>query len=127
MFDYVFLIILLPILVYYLYFLLSIYKGLNNLSFWENNNLPNEFVTVIIPFRNESDNIIQSLRSIEKQNYPTDKLEVIYVNDSSTDDSEVKLKSQINSEHICLKNLQKKHIKKEQLNTGLKMQREKLL
>ncbi|HED08359.1 MAG TPA: glycosyltransferase, partial [Ignavibacteria bacterium] len=100
MFDYVFLIILSPILVYYLYFLLSIYKGLNNLSFWENNNLPNEFVTVIIPFRNESDNIIQSLRSIEKQNYPTDKLEVIYVNDSSTDDSEVKLKSQINSEHI---------------------------
>jgi len=124
MFDYVFLIILSPILVYYLYFLLSIYKGLNNLSFWENNNLPNEFVTVIIPFRNESDNIIQSLRSIEKQNYPTDKLEVIYVNDSSTDDSEVKLKSQINSEHIRVisvpEEFAKKAHKKRAIKYGIK-------
>lgn len=124
MFDYVFLIILSPILFYYLYFLLSIYKGLNNLHFWGSDNLPNEFVTVIIPFRNESNNIIQSLKSIEKQNYPIDKFEVIYVNDSSTDDSEEKLKSQINSKNIHVisvpDDFAKKAHKKRAIKYGIK-------
>ena len=124
MFDYIFLLGISFIVIYYLYFLLSIYKGLNNLPFWESNNLPNEFVTVIIPFRNESDNIIQSLRSIEKQNFPTDKYEVIYVNDSSTDDSEEKLKSQINSKNIHVisvpDNIVKKAHKKRAIKYGIK-------
>ena len=100
MFNYIFLIILLPILVYYFYFLLSIYKGLEKLNKWGSDKIPNEFVSVIIPFRNESENILQSLENIEKQNYPENKFEVIYVNDSSTDDSLDKLQSQIKSDYI---------------------------
>ncbi|MCS6934317.1 MAG: glycosyltransferase [Chitinophagales bacterium] len=43
------------------------------------------FVSIIIPTRNESENIQNCLRSIFAQNYPRDKYEVIVVDDYSTD------------------------------------------
>jgi cellulose synthase/poly-beta-1,6-N-acetylglucosamine synthase-like glycosyltransferase len=45
-------------------------------------------VSVIIPFRNEEKNIRENLISIMKQDYPGELLEVIYVNDFSTDKGE---------------------------------------
>jgi len=54
--------------------------------------------SVIIPFRNESENILNSLKCIEQQDYPKDLFEVIYVNDSSSDDSFAKLN---NAEKSC--------------------------
>ena len=50
-------------------------------------SLPEDYISIIIPFRNESQNITESLSSIERQDYPKDKFEVIYVNDFSDDDS----------------------------------------
>ncbi|HVO74006.1 MAG TPA: glycosyltransferase [Ignavibacteriaceae bacterium] len=47
--------------------------------------------SVIIPFRNESENILHNLECIERQDYPKELFEVIYVDDSSTDDSFEKL------------------------------------
>lgn len=47
------------------------------------NNLP--FVTVIIPARNESTNIASCVNCILNQDYPRDLLEVIVVDDNSTD------------------------------------------
>jgi poly-beta-1,6-N-acetyl-D-glucosamine synthase len=73
-------------LFFYLGFLYWIYIGLNNLEN-SGNNIPDEFVSIIIPFRNESENILQSLKSLEAQRYPADKFEIIYVNDLSTDNS----------------------------------------
>jgi len=52
-------------------------------------------VSVIIPFRDESDNILQSLQSLLIQDYPSGSYEVIYVNDNSDDDSAVKLSTAI--------------------------------
>ena len=46
-----------------------------------------EFVSVIIPFRNERDNLLKNLKSLEVQTYPKNKYEIIYVNDCSTDNS----------------------------------------
>jgi cellulose synthase/poly-beta-1,6-N-acetylglucosamine synthase-like glycosyltransferase len=43
------------------------------------------FVSIVIPTRNESENIKASLESIFKQNYPADLYEVIMVDDYSTD------------------------------------------
>jgi cellulose synthase/poly-beta-1,6-N-acetylglucosamine synthase-like glycosyltransferase len=63
-------------------------------------NIPHEFVSVIIPFRNESENIVANLRSIESQLYPKEKFEVIYVNDSSNDDSPELLKKNITAGNI---------------------------
>ncbi len=75
----------------YLLFLSGIIKGLKNLSDKDVGKIPDEFVSVIIPFRNESENILKSLTSIVAQDYPPKKYEVIYVNDSSTDNSYEKL------------------------------------
>ncbi len=43
------------------------------------------FVSVVIPARNEEDNITACIRSIAKSRYPKDKFEIIVVNDRSTD------------------------------------------
>ncbi|MDR3667954.1 MAG: glycosyltransferase [Ignavibacteriaceae bacterium] len=79
------------LLLFYLFFLTGILKGLNSLigeSFkTRGNSLPEDYISIIIPFRNESKKILKSLESIEKQDYPRDKFEVIYVNDFSDDDS----------------------------------------
>jgi cellulose synthase/poly-beta-1,6-N-acetylglucosamine synthase-like glycosyltransferase len=79
------------LLLFYSYFLSGILRGLNSLiseSFKEQDYpLPDEYISIIIPFRNESQNILETLSSIEKQDYPKDKLEVIFVNDFSDDDS----------------------------------------
>jgi poly-beta-1,6-N-acetyl-D-glucosamine synthase len=45
------------------------------------------FITVIVPFRNESNTINKLLQSLVQQSYPFDLFEVICVNDHSTDDS----------------------------------------
>jgi poly-beta-1,6-N-acetyl-D-glucosamine synthase len=80
------LIVFAVLLLFYLYFLWRIYSGLNKLSY-SRDSLPEEFVSVIIPFRNEEDNISESVKSIQTQDYPADKYEVIYVNDASSDNS----------------------------------------
>lgn len=75
------------LLIHYLIFLMVIYNGLKKLKIRQNPEPPAEFVSVVIPFRNESENILNSLSSIEKLAYPKHKFEVIYVNDLSTDNS----------------------------------------
>ncbi|RPI65989.1 MAG: glycosyltransferase [Ignavibacteriales bacterium] len=74
-------------LLFYIYFLSGIYSGLKRIKTEDKLSIPDEFVSLLIPFRNESENILNSLNSIEKQKYPKDKFEVIYINDSSVDDS----------------------------------------
>ncbi len=78
-------------------FLLSIYLVLivyyyyhwskNILSSSEENFTPKLNVTVIIPARNEADNIGHCLSAIQLQNYPEDLLEVIVIDDFSTDET----------------------------------------
>jgi poly-beta-1,6-N-acetyl-D-glucosamine synthase len=75
------------LLFFYIYFLAGIFIGLKRHSLEIQPDEIDEYVSVLIPFRNESQNILKGLASIENQNYPKDKYEVIYINDSSTDDS----------------------------------------
>ena len=46
---------------------------------------PLPLVTILIPARNEEKNIGILLKSLEKQQYPAEKMEVIVINDHSTD------------------------------------------
>ncbi len=62
--------------------------------------IPYEFVSIIIPFRNEEENIIANLKSIESQFYPTEKFEVVYVDDFSEDNSLELLKNNIKKNNI---------------------------
>ncbi len=75
------------LLIHYVGFLSKILRGLDNLKSTEAEKLPYELISIIIPFRNEKANILASLKSIESQLYPDEKFQVIYVNDSSEDNS----------------------------------------
>ena len=85
--DTVLILIFSLLLLLYLYFLSGVLRGLNRLKPINNISVKDEFISIIIPFRNEAENILSNLKSIEEQNYPLDKYEVIYVDDFSTDDS----------------------------------------
>jgi len=50
-------------------------------------------VSIIIPARNESQNIIKCLNAVLNQNYPTNLFEVIIIDDFSEDDTYLKAKS----------------------------------
>lgn len=48
---------------------------------------PTEYITVIIPVRNEEDNIANLIRDLNQQTYPKDQFEVLIMNDNSTDNT----------------------------------------
>lgn len=75
------------LLFHYIFFLIRISKGLTKVSetsIMKNNN---DFISVIIPFRNEKDNLLNSYNSLTSQNFPKDRFEVIYIDDNSDDES----------------------------------------
>ena len=47
----------------------------------------NTYVSVIIAFRNEAENLPQLLSSLNSQSYPKNKFEILLINDHSTDNS----------------------------------------
>ena len=100
MIDNILLIVIILLLINYIIFLLRIFSGLKNLKSCDVDFMPEDFVTVIIPFRNESENILHSLKSIEAQNYPREKYEVLFVNDFSQDDSLQKISDYKKSDNI---------------------------
>lgn len=92
--------IFIGLLAFYFVFIRNIRIGLTKLGYYKTQSQIDEYISIIIPFRNESNKILQNLKSIETQNYPTDKFEVIYINDFSTDDSLEKLKNGITKENV---------------------------
>ena len=89
-------------LFHYLIFLQQIFRGLSNLKHTDNQSIPHEFVSIIIPFRNEKENILANLKSIESQLYPVEKFEVIYVDDFSEDNSVELLKKNVRRNNVSV-------------------------
>lgn len=87
MIEYILIAIILILVIYYGLFLLKVFFGLGKLSNQNHQNIPIEFVSVIIPFRNEEKNIVKTFESLVNQNYPKEKLEIIFINDNSDDKS----------------------------------------
>jgi cellulose synthase/poly-beta-1,6-N-acetylglucosamine synthase-like glycosyltransferase len=85
---------------YYFYFLFRIFSGLNNLNETPDTSLRSEFISIIIPFRNEAQNILPNLESIENLDYPEDRFEVVYIDDNSTDNSFNLIKEKLKKENI---------------------------
>ncbi len=104
--------IFLGLLVFYFLFIRKIRVGLTKLGYYQTQTQLDEFVSIIIPFRNESEKILKNLRSLESQNYPTDKYEVIYIDDFSEDDSFEKLKNETTNENIFLYSMQESTFEK---------------
>lgn len=90
------------LLINYLFFLSGVLRGLNSLPAHPANKIPDEFISVIIPFRNESRNILSSLECLQYQSLNEEKFEVIYVDDESTDDSFDKLKNAISKKNVAV-------------------------
>ena len=49
---------------------------------------PKTRFSIIIPFRNEAENLPNLLKTIAELNYPSELFEIIFVNDASDDHSE---------------------------------------
>ena len=66
----------------------------------ENIYLP---VSLVIAVRNESENILNLVHDIEKQDFPDQKIEVIIVNDHSDDDTQERVSDYINQTDLQIK------------------------
>ncbi len=79
-------------------------------------------VSVLIPFRNEEEHILALLDDLEAQTYPMELVEIIFVNDHSTDDSpgllrtKLRTKLRTNTRFTCLDLPANKAGKKEALS-----------
>ncbi|MGQ9644416.1 MAG: glycosyltransferase, partial [Ignavibacterium sp.] len=100
------------LLIHYLMFLFRIYSGLYKLNPQKTFLIPNEFVSVLIPFRNEEQNILRVLKSLESQDYPVEKFEVIFIDDNSSDDSKNLLKSHIRKNNFKVISVPKEYSEK---------------
>jgi len=108
--------ILLTALFYFL-FLIRISLGLDKIKTLRNvlKTKDENFISVIIPFRNEENKILKNLESIRKLNFDKTKFEVIYVDDNSTDNSVAVLKKEITESNIKIISVESKDV-----NTGHK-------
>ena len=88
------------LLINYLFFLFKVLSGLKKLVQQKNSKIPADSVSIIIPFRNEEEKILMNLKSIEAQDFPIDKYEVVYVDDSSADNSLKILNENISARNI---------------------------
>jgi cellulose synthase/poly-beta-1,6-N-acetylglucosamine synthase-like glycosyltransferase len=88
------------------------------------NFIPSVQFSIIIPARNEADNIKSCLQSIQELNYPSHLYEVIVVDDFSTDDTIAVAKQFSNVKVIELKDTVKEKInsyKKKAIETGIEL------
>jgi len=104
----------LSLLVSFLYyvFLKKIKNGLHSLKGIKTGNAELKSVSVLVPFRNESQNIINCYNSLVNQNYAQDKLEIIFIDDNSTDDSVHKLEKILKNQNIKILKLNNTNINK---------------
>ncbi|MCF0056171.1 glycosyltransferase [Dyadobacter sp. CY356] len=82
------------------------------------------FLSVIIPVRNEQDNIENLLNDLEKQSFPYERFEVLVVDDSSTDQTaaivkKLSLHSSCNISLISLPNIPTTSPKKRAIETAI--------
>lgn len=95
--------------VIYFCFILYYFSGwikLNEQTALSENRAHLPFVTVLIPTRNEQENIQACIQSVLTQSYPATLFEVIVIDDYSTD-STIRLAQEINSPYLKVLNLMK--------------------
>jgi cellulose synthase/poly-beta-1,6-N-acetylglucosamine synthase-like glycosyltransferase len=77
------------ILLVYVVVILQLILGFDKVKSFERTAIaPKTAFTIIVPFRNEAKNLEKLLRSFSKLNYPHELIEIIMVDDLSTDSSE---------------------------------------
>lgn len=104
----------------YIILLTRIIEGWDNTEIWgtPSNFSPSTKVSIIIAARNEEENITQCLKSILNCLFPHQHLEIIVVNDHSSDTTAQKVKD-LNHPCVTLINLTQKTGKKNALTLGI--------
>ncbi len=88
-------------------------------SFSASNKIPELKISVVIAARNEEENIGALLKSLQAQSYPSHLLEVIIVDDHSTDETAVIVKSFVFAKLIQLQSDNINSYKKKAIETGI--------
>ncbi|HPE82591.1 MAG TPA: glycosyltransferase [Aequorivita sp.] len=71
---------------------------------------PKTRFSIIIPFRNEAENLPDLLKTIAELNYPSELFEIIFVNDASIDTSEAFITAAIEKSTLSIKLIQNKRV-----------------
>jgi glycosyltransferase involved in cell wall biosynthesis len=108
----------------YLLLIGSFIIGFNKVkSFTSKHERPQHKFSIIIPFRNEVENLPGLIKSLEDLNYPKHFFEVILVDDNSTDDSQELALRLLNCTqldfHILNNSLKSNSPKKQAITTGI--------
>jgi len=84
----------------------------------------NTYFSVLIPFRNEAQNIPELLTTLSKIEYPTSHFEIIFIDDASEDNSKSIIQECIQNTHLNIKVLNNKPYsnspKKDAITLGVK-------
>jgi len=105
----------------YVYLLTGYMSSWNDIEEWSvpDDFFPTRFLSIIIPARNEAKDITACLRSISANNYPSDKFEIILIDDHSEDETS-KIASLLEISNLTiLKQEENRQGKKQALKLGL--------
>lgn len=92
------------ITVVYLFLIGAFIFGFDRISVLSLEKLPPKTpFSVVIPFRNEAENLPNLLASFEGLDYPKDKFEILFVDDASEDDSDETIKQWLSKSTIDFK------------------------
>jgi len=108
--------------------ILSFTVGWMKLRHYTNSESPTTFISVLIPLRNEQENIEQLIRSLKTQDFQQELFELIFINDHSTDDTHAELIKLKTMKNIIILTL-KKGVggKKAAIDYGIRQARGKLI
>lgn len=85
----------------YLLFLAILHKGLRAVQLpLQPRSAKPEFISIIIPCRDESANIEKNIAGLLGQNYPTQEFEILYVDDNSSDTTAELISPHVDGVHI---------------------------
>jgi cellulose synthase/poly-beta-1,6-N-acetylglucosamine synthase-like glycosyltransferase len=113
------------ILTIYLLIIISFIIGFNKVNLFKSEKIePKNTFTIVVPFRNEANNLPQLLTSLQHISYPAHLFEIIFVNDASKDHSTLIIETFKNKNpflNVVLLNNQRKTLapKKDAINTAI--------
>ena len=107
----------------YFIVIIILFKSLNNLNYQKENNQLS--ISIIVSLHNEEKNVDELIKCLLQQDYLKDQIEIILVNDRSTDRTEKLLKKACNSHEniniVSIYSLQKDYSpKKFAIDTAIK-------
>ena len=93
------------ITLFYLFLIGSFIYGFDKIKIFMKEDLPSKTkFSIVIPFRNEAENLPSLLKTIQYLNYPKELFEVIFIDDGSKDQS-WSIIEQLKKENSCIKGI----------------------